>query len=157
VPANCALLAVLILFMPRRANVQSSRWIKITAWTTGVLLVLVAAALLIGQAWLNRFLRSPEFRKTLEGKTGRNLRAEVSIAPIRFEGAQFSCENFRAQGAQDASFSLVNVDDVRGEVSLPSVIGVIFGNRKFRVPTLEIQRLTLEFFDRDRLNLTLPE
>jgi hypothetical protein len=142
--------------MPRRAADKSTRWVPILAWSVGGLAVLIMAALLIGQTWLNRYLRSPEFRGMLEEKTGRNLRANVSIAPIRIEGAQFSCENFNAQGAQDASFSLAKVEDVKGEVSLPSIIGVIFGQRKFRVPNLEVQRLTLEFFDRDRVRLDLP-
>ncbi len=143
--------------MPRRAASKNTRWIRILAWTLGSLVALIVAALLIGQTWLNRYLRSPEFRGVLEEKTGRNMRADVDITPIRFEGAQFSCENFTAKGAKDASFSLAKVEDVRGEVSIPSIIGVVFGERKFRVPTLEVQRLTLEFFDRDRIDLDLPE
>jgi hypothetical protein len=142
--------------MPRRAAAKSSRWFPILAWTIGGLVVLIIAALLIGQAWLNRYLRSPEFRATIEQKTGRNLRSAVSIAPITFAGSQFSCENLSAQGARDAAFSLAKVEDVRGEVSLPSIIGVVFGQRKFRVPTLDIQRLSLEFFDRDQIDLVLP-
>ena len=142
--------------MARLDSAKSSRWLRVLAWTLGVLLVLGIAAVLIGQAWLDRYLRSEEFRSTLEQKTGVNLRAKVSIAPIVFEGTQFSCANFTAQGAQDAAFSLAKVEDARGEVSLPSIIAVFFGQRKFRVPSIDIQKLSLEFFDRDQLNLILP-
>ena len=119
-------------------------------------MVLLVAALLIGQVWLNRYLGSAEFRAKIEARTGQNMRAKVEIAPIRFDGTQFFCETFQAQGAQDASFSLAKVEDVRGEVSLPSIIGVIFGERKFRVPQIDVQRLTLELYDSDRLDLVLP-
>jgi hypothetical protein len=142
--------------MPRRASANSNRWLPILAWTTGAVVLLIIAALLIGQVWLNRYLRSEEFRGTLEQKTGVNMRAKVSIAPIVFEGTQFACADFTAQGAQDAAFSLAKVEDVRGDVSLPSIIAVFFGQRKFRVPSLDIQKLTLEFFDRDQLPLVLP-
>src|SRR5215207_5283955 len=143
-------------FMPRRASANSKRWLPILAWTAGGVVLLIIAALLIGQVWLNRYLRSEEFRGTLEQKTGVNMRAKVSIAPIVFEGTQFACADFTAQGAQDAAFSLAKVEDARGDVSLPSIIAVFFGQRKFRVPSLDIQKLTLEFFDRDQLPLVLP-
>src|SRR5215207_4944156 len=107
--------------MPRRAAAKSNRWIRVLLWTTGTLVVLISAALLIGQWWLNSYLRSPEFRSMLEEKTGRNMRAQLEISPIRFEGAQFSSEGFTARGAQDAAFSLAKVEDVKGEVSLPSI------------------------------------
>jgi hypothetical protein len=143
--------------MPRLASNKSNRWLKILASSGGGLIVLAVAAIFIGQAWLNRYLRSPEFRDMLESKTGRNIRAQVEIAPIQFDGGQFFCETFRAQGTQDAAFSIAKVDDLRGEVSIPSIVALIFGERRFRIPKIEVQRLNLEFFDRDRLNLLLPE
>lgn len=141
--------------MPRRAATRTTRWIPILAWTAGALIILLIAAILIGQTWLNRYLRSPEFRGLIEEKTGRNIRARVSVAPIRIEGTQFSVDTFEAKGAQDAAFSLVKVEDVRGDVSLPSIVAVLFGERKFRIPTLEVQRLSMEFFDSEKLNLDL--
>jgi len=143
--------------MPRAASDKSNRWLKILAWSGGVLIVLVIAVIFGGQAWINRYLRSVEFREMLESKTGRNIRAQVEIAPIRFDGGQFFCESFRAQGAQDAAFSIAKVDDLRGEVTIPSVVALIFGERRFRIPKIDVQRLNLEFFDRDRLDLILPE
>src|SRR5688572_22866840 len=140
---DCALVCPYLTSMPRLASNKSNRWLKILAWSGGGLIVLAVAAIFIGQAWLNRYLRSPEFRDMLESKTGRNIRAQVEIAPIQFDGGQFFCETFRAQGTQDAAFSIAKVDDLRGEVSIPSIVALIFGERRFRIPKIEVQRLNL--------------
>jgi hypothetical protein len=142
--------------MPRRATARPTRHLRILAWVLGSLAALATIALIAGQMWLDRYLRSAEFREMLEGKTGQNIRADVEVAPIRIEGTQFYCDSFTARGSQEAAFSIAKVEELRGEVSLPSVLGLVFGERKFRVPSIEIQRLSLEFFDRDRINLFLP-
>ena len=142
--------------MPRRSPAKPKRWLKVLGWTLGIALVLGVGALVIGQWWLNRYLGSPEFRATLEEKTGRNLRAKVEISPIGFRGTEFFTDLFSGQGVSDAAYSKAKAEDVRGEVALPSIIGLILGDRKFRIPRLEIQKLAVEFFERDRLNLELP-
>lgn len=141
--------------MARRASANDNRLLKVLAWASGVIFVLVVAAYVIGQAWLNRYLRSPEFRAKLEERTGINLRARVEIAPVRFEGSQFFCDNISVTGAEDAGFSGVKVDAIRGDVNLPSIVKVLFGDRKFRVDNVEIQRLALDFY-RERIAFPLP-
>jgi AsmA-like C-terminal region len=141
--------------MARRAAATSSRTLKILAWSVGSLVALAVVALLIGQVLLNRYLRSPAFREKLEAKSGQGFRAQVGIAPIRFEGAQFFCDNLEALGIEDAAFSQAKIEDVRGSVALPSIIAVVFGDRTPRVEAIEVQRLALDFY-RERLPISLP-
>ena len=141
--------------MPRRNAPNSKRWPKILAWTLGSLVVLLIAATLIGQAWLNSYLRSPAFRQQLEERASIKMRAKVEIAPVRFQGPQFFSDGFSASGTSEASFSAVKVENIRGDISLPFILRVLFGERRFRIENVEVQRLSLDCY-KDRIDLSLP-
>ncbi len=140
--------------MPRRNATKSNRWVKVLIWTLAVLFVLGAVGCIVAQALLNQYLRSAKFREDIEQRSGINLRAKIEIAPVRFEGSQFFCDSFRAQGADEASFSELRVDAIRGELNLPSILKVIFGSREFKVHNVEVQKLALDFY-RDRIPVAL--
>lgn len=141
--------------MPRRNATQSKRWPKILAWTLGSLVVLFIAAMLIGQAWLNSYLRSPAFRKQLEEKASIKLRAKVEVAPVNFKGPQFFSDGFSATGTSEAGFSAIKVENIRGDISLPFILRVIFGERRFRIENVEVQRLSLDCY-KERIEFALP-
>ena len=141
--------------MPRRNATQPKLWPKVLAWTLGSLVVLFIAATLIGQAWLNSYLKSPAFRQQLEEKASIKMRAKVEIAPVRFQGPQFFSDGFNATGTSEAGFSAVKVENIRGDISLPFILRVIFGERRFRIENVEVQRLSIECY-KDRIDLSLP-
>ncbi len=134
---------------------SSSRWLKVLAWTGAVLLILAACALVGLKSWVNSYLRSPEFRKQVSARTAEHLQAQVEIAPVRFATTEFFCDGLTGEGARDAKFSDIKVENVRGEFRLPGVWRMIFGDKKFRIESVEVQRVAVNFFE-PRLPLVLP-
>ncbi len=143
--------------MPRRTSnrTSSTRWLKWLAWTVGVLMVLVLAGVAGMKAWVNAKLRSPEFRKQIAERVAEHLQAQVEIAPIRFDTTEFFCDGVKGEGASGGKFSDLSVKNVRGEFRLPSVWKMLFGEKRFRVETVEVQRVAVNFFEK-RLPLDLP-
>ena len=134
---------------------SSARWPKVLAWTGVALLVLVFAGLAGVKMWVNSYLRSAEFRKQISERTAEHLQAQVEIAPIRFDTTEFFCESLRGEGARDGKFSDIKVENVHGEFRLPSVWRMLFGDKKFRVESVDVQRVAVNFFE-NRLSLSLP-
>jgi hypothetical protein len=133
----------------------AARWLTVLAWTGGVLAVLALAGVMAVKSWVNSYLRSPEFRKQIAARTAEHLQAEVDIEPIGFDTTEFFCGGLRGQGARDAKFSDIKVENVRGEFRLPGVWRMIFGDKKFRVESVDVQRVDVNFFE-NRLALTVP-
>ena len=134
---------------------SSSRWLKVLAWAGGMLVVLAACGLVGVKMWVNSYLRSTEFRKQIGERTAEHLQAQVEIAPIRFGTTEFYCDGLKGEGARDGKFSDIKVENVRGEFRLPSVWRMIFGDKKFRVENVDVQRVAVNFFE-NRLSLALP-
>ena len=143
--------------MARRPSnsIPSNRWLKIFGWSAGIVAVLLLALFVGAKMWINSYLHSAAFRKQLAERTAEHMRAQVEIAPVTFDGAQFFCDGLNAKGGQEAKFSDVKIENVRGEFKLPSVWRLLFGDKKFRVEGVDVQRLEANFFD-DRLPLILP-
>jgi hypothetical protein len=144
------------LRMARRLHRASSkRWLKILGWSAGVLAFLLLALVMAGRMWINSYLRSPQFRSVLSGRTAEHMRARVEIAPVSFDGAQFFCDGLDAKGSQEAKFSSFRIENVRGEFRLPTLWRMIFGDRQLRVDSVDVQRVAVDFLD-DRIQLDLP-
>ena len=127
---------------------SSNRWLKILAWTGGVLVVLLFAGFMGVKSWVNSYLRSPEFRKQIAARTSEHLQAEVEISPIRFDTTEFSCAGLTGEGGRDGKFSDIRVEDIHGEFRLPSVWRMLFGDKKFRVESVDVQRVVVNFFEK---------
>ena len=134
---------------------SSSRWLKVLAWTGIALVVLAACGLVVVKTWVNSYLRSPEFRKQIGERTAEHLQAKVEISPIRFDTTEFFCDGLTGEGAHDGKFSDIRVENVRGEFRLPSVWRMVFGDKKFRVESVDVQRVAVNFFE-GRLPLVIP-
>ena len=142
--------------MSRRSNNRSpsSRWLRVLAWTGAVLVLLLIGGVMGVKAWVNSYLRSPGFRKQIAERTAEHLQAQVEIAPIRFDTTEFFCDGLKGEGARDGKFSDIRVENVRGEFRLPSVWRMIFGDKKFRVESVDVQRVEVNFLE-PRLPLVL--
>jgi len=143
--------------MPRRSNNRpaSSVWPKVLAWSAAALVALAVCSLVGVKMWVNSYLRSAEFRKKIEDRTAEHLQAQVDISPIRFDTTEFFCDGLHGQGGRDGKFSDIRVENVRGEFRLPSVWRLLFGDKKFRVESVDVQRVAVNFFS-NRLDLSLP-
>lgn len=105
--------------------------------------------------WVNSHLRSAEFRKQIRERTAEHLQAQVDISPIRFATTEFFSDGLVAEGAIDAKFSRLKVENVHGEFLLPSVWRMLFGDKKFRVESVDVQRVAVDFFE-PRLPISVP-
>ena len=85
-----------------------------------------------------------------------HLQAKVDIAPIGFGTTDFFADGLTATGGQDAKFSSLKVENVRGDFHLPSIWHLLFGDRKFEVNNVEVQRIKASFFP-ERAPLTFPK
>ncbi len=133
----------------------STRWQKVAAWTGVSLIVLIFIGLAGVKMWVNSYLRSPEFRKKISERTAEHLQAQVEIAPIRFDTTEFFCDGLKGEGARDGKFSDIKVENVHGEFHLPGIWRMLFGDKKFRVESVDVQRVAVNFFE-NRLPLSLP-
>ncbi|MEQ1850253.1 MAG: hypothetical protein ABMA01_01550 [Chthoniobacteraceae bacterium] len=142
--------------MARRFHsAPSNRWLRISAWTVCLAAGLLLALVLGARIWINSYLRSTEFRSRLSERTAEHLRARVEIGPVSFDGTQFFCDSLHAKGGVEAKFSEVTIENIRGEFRLPAMWRLLLGERRFRVDSVDVQRLEANFFE-DRLSLNLP-
>ena len=130
-------------------------WFKILAWTLGSGIVLLVVAAVGMKAWINSYLRSAEFRQRMVTHSGEEMRAKVEIAPVQFSGSEFFSDGLEALGGPEAKFSSVKIQNVRGEFRLPTVWRLLFGDKKFHVENVDVQRVEASFLD-GRIPLELP-
>lgn len=136
----------------RNSETSSGRWWKISLWGGGVLVVLLVVALIFGRTWLQGYLRSRAFTEEIERKIGLRIRAKVDMEAPDFKGSQIFSAGLKAKGGEEARFSDLQVDDIRGEVDFD--LKRIW-DQKYEIRNVEVQRLKLDFTG-DRLQLNLP-
>lgn len=129
---------------------------KIFAWVAGSILALGAIVYVGGNIWLGRYLQSAELRKKIEERAGITMRGEVKAAPQQIDGRQFFSGGFVARGTKEASFSKITVENIRGEVELPSFLRLLFGDRQVTADHVEVERVNAEFLTDNRIDLDLP-
>jgi hypothetical protein len=71
-----------------------------------------------GRAWLDSYLRGPEFRRFIAERIGDTLRADTEVAPLAFNGLDVYTEGVKAQGFEEAAFASARVDNARMKFSL---------------------------------------
>lgn len=141
--------------MPRHATSAPSPR-KILAWTAGSLAGLGLVGYIGGQIWLTRYLHSPEFRARIEERSGITLRAQVQVSPPRLENGQFFSNGFQALGIEEAAFSKVVAENIRGNYQMPSFLRLLFGERQVVAKDVEVQKFTAEIFPERKVPLSLP-
>ncbi len=100
---------------PRSGAVRPAAALALGA---GALLVLTVIGLIIARARVEAYLRSEQFRSFAADKAGRALHANATFVGLKAEGLDFFCEHFRAEGAREASFSILELQQPRASVSL---------------------------------------
>jgi len=133
-------------------STSSNRWLKVSLWSGGVVVVLVVAAMIFGRNWLQSYLRSRAFTQEIEKKVGAKIRAKVDLETPQFSGSQIFSTGMKAQGGEEARFSSLQLDDIRGEVDLDLKR---LWSEKYAIRNVEVQRLKLDFTG-DRVELNLP-
>jgi hypothetical protein len=103
------------------------------------MVVLVSVGWFAGRAWLDGYLRGPEFRRFLEKRIGGSLKSEAALAPLSFTGLNVYTDGLKAQGFEDAAFASVGAENVRMKFSLRR-----FFERVWQVEDVQIERVSLK-------------
>jgi hypothetical protein len=139
----------------RQTSSSPKKWLKVLAWTLGSLAVLFVIAIVGAKGWINSYLGSPEFLRRMARHSSEEMRARVEISPVRFDGSQFFSDGLQATGGPEANFSDLKITNVRGEFRLPTLWGLLSGDRKVGIDNVDVQHVEANFFD-DRIALDLP-
>ena len=107
----------------------------------GMPVVLVGLLLLVVGArwWLDRFLRSEDFRKFLERKTSAALQAEARLEPLRWDGAEVYTAALDVRASRHGPLTAFKADQVRAAFDL----GALW-RRVWRVETVDVERIRAE-------------
>ena len=124
---------------PGRPGRRRRRWLSwlvigVPAGLVGLLLLAVGA-----RWWLDRFLRSEDFRRFLNRKTSAALQAEARLEPLRWEGAEVYTAGLDMRGTPRGPLTAFNADQVRAAFDL----GALW-RRVWRVETVDIERITAD-------------
>ncbi|MBE2204896.1 MAG: hypothetical protein IAE94_11225 [Chthoniobacterales bacterium] len=104
--------------------------------TVGVLLALVAAALIGASLWIQSFVRSEAFRSLLADATGDAFEATASFEPLRWTGASVYAESAKLTGRNESALKEFQASQLRAEVNWRAAF-----SGAWRVEDLTISRL----------------
>lgn len=105
-----------------------------------VLIGMMVAGLVMVKSSVEAWLRGEEFQTMLVEKVSALLRSEVELVDLNWQGGEAYSDRFDARGYEDAAFSRITLDGVRGELG-----GIRDG--AFRVPRVTVNRFGLLFSD----------
>lgn len=110
-------------------------------WISLALVVVFLAAALVGASvWMKRFLRSEDFRRLVEAKTGQAMRAETEYSPLRWLGSSVFADSLKARGTPGSIVETFDADQVRAEVNWREV-----WNGAWRVERIDVVSFTGTF------------
>src|SRR5829696_6444566 len=102
--------------LPARSKLRSGasrRWLWLLAGG-------LTAAVLISlgfKMWVDRYLRSPEFRTLVATRAGETLKAQTELSPLTLSGRSFYADAFRAEGTEASAFASLRLEQIRADVS----------------------------------------
>lgn len=104
--------------------------------TAGVVVVLLASALVAGSLWTGSYIRSDSFRNLLTSVTGRVFDANAGFGPLQWTGASVYSETATLEGNAGSALRQVKADQLRAEVNWRAIF-----SGAWRVEEISIERL----------------
>lgn len=83
----------------------------------GGLAVVLVIVLVAGAAWIRGFLRSEDFRRLVDDKTGAALRSETVYEPFRWSGSSVFSDSLQGKGLAGSPVQTFRADQLRAEVN----------------------------------------
>ena len=120
----------------RKGSPGLVRWLIFGAPIALVCLLVVVVGF---RSWLDRFLRSDDFRRFLDRKTSAALQAEARIEPLHWEGSELYTAGIDVRGSPGGPLTAFNADQVRATFDLNAL-----WHRVWRIETLDVERITAE-------------
>ena len=103
-----------------------------------VLLLLLVATLLGARWWIDRYLRSEPFRRTVAQQASAALHADGQFGPFQWQGAEVYSDGFDAVGHADSPLARLSAEQVRARFDL----GALW-HHTWRVDTVDVQRVAV--------------
>jgi hypothetical protein len=115
------------------ASSRKAQWLLFGSLGLGVLIVVGALSFVL---WVQSYLRSEPFRKSIARKTSDFLKVEGAYLPFHWSGFSVWSEGFTAQGGPGASFTDFRADQIGAEFNPRSLF-----QKAWQIDQLQIQRL----------------
>ncbi len=116
-----------------------SRGLRWVIFGVPVALVCLLLALVGVRWWLDKFLRSDDFRRFLDRKASAALQAEAHIEPLHWENSELYTTGIDVRGSPNGPLTAFNADQVRAAFDL----GALW-RRVWRIETLDVERISAE-------------
>ena len=103
----------------------------------GSLVALLLLALLIGNIWLGRYLRSEPFRELVSAKTSRALKVEGQLMPLSWTGGSVYSDRFQAQPTPGGYLEKLDANRIRVEVNFRRILNGVWRVNEINIGNLE--------------------
>lgn len=111
-------------------------------FVSGGLLALVAAALVAGYFWVNRYLDSDAFRVLVSSAASKGLGVEGTFEKFRWSGFAIYSGGFAAQGAPGSPVGQLDAKEIHCEINLASALRGVW-----QLDSLEIGQVQIALRD----------
>jgi len=110
-------------------------------WITLAVPLLAAVAACLGiSAWMNNYLRSSDFRKLIETKTGEAFHGEATYGPLHWAGSSVFSDSLGVEGEPGSIVHSIQADQIRAEVNWRAAF-----TGAWRVDRIEVVNLDATF------------
>lgn len=120
------------------SEVPRRRWRRILLAWGGAAVLFIGGLAIGGKLWAESYLRSAEFRRFVNARVGKTLKAEVEFAPFGFDGLSVSTDGLKARGFEGSLFASAKLEQIRARFSLRR-----FFDHVWQVDSVEAGRLSL--------------
>ena len=121
----------------KAASSRLARWLIFGA---PAVLICLLVGVLVARGWLDRFLRSEDFRRFLDRKASAALQAEAHIDALRWEHGELYTAGVGVRGSAAGPLTAFSADQVRAGFDL----GALW-HRVWRIDTLDAERIDADF------------
>ncbi len=136
--------------VPRKKG--PSRFLRWVIFGVPVALVCLLLVLVGVRWWLDRFLRSDDFRRFLDRKTSAALQAEAHIEPLHWDSSELYTASVDVRGSPGGPLTAFSADQVRAAFDL----GALW-RRVWRIENLDVERITAEVGPNSSLKTASPQ
>ena len=120
----------------RRAFAGTARRLRFAVLALPAGLVLLIVALFCVRWWLEGYLRSEGFRRSLDARISRSLRADAHLDPLQWQGGAVYSAGLDAKGWAGSPLGTLTTEQVHADLNLRAL-----WRRVWRVDALGCQRL----------------
>ena len=120
----------------RRPPARAARRLRFAVLALPAGLILLVIALFCGRSWLEGYLRSEGFRRSLDARISQSLRADAHLDPLQWQGGAVYSAGLDATGRPGSPLGTLTAEQVHADLNLRAL-----WRRVWRVDAFGCQRL----------------